>query len=79
MKILISPLDWGLGHATRLIPIIKKLSDNGNDIIIAGDGKSFELIKNILIMSNSSLFILFILNILKMASIFLIILSLLFR
>ena len=45
MKILISPLDWGLGHATRLIPIIKKLSDNGNDIIIAGDGKSFELIK----------------------------------
>lgn len=45
MKILISPLDWGLGHATRLIPIIKKLSDNGNDIIIAGNGKSFALIK----------------------------------
>ncbi len=45
MKILISPLDWGLGHATRLIPIIRKLSDNGNDVIIAGDGKSFALIK----------------------------------
>lgn len=45
MKIFISPLDWGLGHAARLIPIIKKLIDNGDDIIIAGDGNSFLLIK----------------------------------
>lgn len=31
--IFISPLDWGLGHATRCIPIIKELAKN-NKIII---------------------------------------------
>jgi uncharacterized protein (TIGR00661 family) len=45
MKVFISPLDWGLGHAARLIPIIKKLIDNGDDIIVAGDGNSFLLLK----------------------------------
>ena len=27
-NILVAPLDWGLGHATRCIPIIKKLIAN---------------------------------------------------
>lgn len=31
--IFISPLDWGLGHATRCIPVIRELSEN-NKIII---------------------------------------------
>lgn len=31
--IFISPLDWGLGHASRCVPIIKELTDN-NKIII---------------------------------------------
>lgn len=44
-KILISPLDWGLGHATRLIPIIQYYLKLGDEIIIAGYGKSFELLK----------------------------------
>jgi UDP:flavonoid glycosyltransferase YjiC (YdhE family) len=26
--ILIAPLNWGLGHATRCIPIIKALQEN---------------------------------------------------
>ena len=25
LKILVAPLDWGLGHATRCIPIINEL------------------------------------------------------
>jgi len=33
--ILICPLNWGLGHATRDIPIIRRLADKGYKIIIA--------------------------------------------
>lgn len=34
-KILISPLDWGLGHTTRIIPIIKALQDEEALVYIA--------------------------------------------
>ena len=44
--ILISPLDWGLGHATRIVPIINFLIDNQYKVIIAGSGNSFEYLKN---------------------------------
>jgi len=44
-RILISPLDWGLGHATRCIPIIKELQIEGAEVIIAGEGRSAELLK----------------------------------
>lgn len=36
-NILICPLDWGLGHATRCVPIIKALSEQGHKAIIAAD------------------------------------------
>lgn len=36
--ILICPLDWGLGHATRCIPIINHLLKQGARVIIAADG-----------------------------------------
>ena len=36
--ILIAPLDWGLGHATRCIPIIKTLQELNCNIIIAAEG-----------------------------------------
>ena len=38
MKILICPLNWGLGHATRCVPLIRRLINEGNDIVIASDG-----------------------------------------
>jgi len=38
-RILIAPLDWGLGHATRCIPIIRHLLDTGNEPIIAASGR----------------------------------------
>ena len=28
-RILVAPLDWGLGHATRCVPIIHELLNNG--------------------------------------------------
>ena len=37
-KILFAPLDWGLGHATRSIPIIQQLLDRGCAVYLAGDG-----------------------------------------
>lgn len=47
VKILVSPLNWGLGHATRLVPIIKALNMYGFDVYIAGNGKSFIYLKNL--------------------------------
>jgi len=43
--ILIAPLNWGLGHATRCIPIIKALQENNFTPIIASDGIALELLK----------------------------------
>ena len=44
-NILIAPLNWGLGHATRCIPIIKALEENGYTPIIASDGIALALLK----------------------------------
>jgi hypothetical protein len=38
LKVLVAPLDWGLGHATRCIPIIKELISQGCTVIIAAGG-----------------------------------------
>jgi uncharacterized protein (TIGR00661 family) len=38
-KVLIAPLDWGLGHATRCIPIIRELIAANCTVLIAADGK----------------------------------------
>lgn len=43
--ILIAPLNWGLGHATRCIPIIKALQDHNYIPIIASDGIALDLLK----------------------------------
>ncbi len=37
-RVLIAPLDWGLGHATRCIPIIHALLAQGYEVVIAADG-----------------------------------------
>ena len=44
-RILISPLDWGLGHASRIIPIINRYIELGDNVIIAGSGLSLKLLK----------------------------------
>lgn len=36
-NILICPLNWGLGHATRCVPVIRRLSEAGHNLIIAAD------------------------------------------
>lgn len=44
-KVLVAPLDWGLGHATRCIPIIHELLQNQNEVLIAADGAIELLLK----------------------------------
>lgn len=44
-QILIAPLNWGLGHATRCIPIINALLINGFKPIIASDGNALYLLQ----------------------------------
>lgn len=44
-RILVAPLNWGLGHATRCIPIIDALLENGFEPIIASDGAALALLK----------------------------------
>ncbi|MCU0323584.1 MAG: hypothetical protein MUE72_14305 [Chitinophagaceae bacterium] len=43
--VLVAPLDWGLGHATRCIPIIKALLAKDYKVIIAADGKPKTLLQ----------------------------------
>ena len=45
-RILVSPLNWGLGHATRLIPIIEELILQGHYVLLAGDGSSLAILRD---------------------------------
>ncbi len=44
-KILIAPLDWGLGHATRCVPIINILRSLGVEVVIAADRRPAQLLR----------------------------------
>lgn len=44
-QVLVTPLDWGLGHATRCIPIINYLLLQKCTVIIAASGNSLVLLK----------------------------------
>jgi hypothetical protein len=37
-RVLVAPLDWGLGHATRCIPIIKELLNQKCEVLVATVG-----------------------------------------
>jgi hypothetical protein len=39
-RILFVPLDWGLGHATRLVPLIEEAVRCGDEVWIGGNGRS---------------------------------------
>ncbi len=45
-RVLIAPLNWGLGHATRTIPLIKKLITSGCEVILACDGVAGTVLRN---------------------------------
>lgn len=45
MKIIYAVCSWGLGHASRSLPVIRKLIDEGNELTIISHGRSLELLK----------------------------------
>ena len=44
-RILVVPLNWGLGHATRLIPIIRKLKKMNAEVLLAGSPQHLKLLQ----------------------------------
>lgn len=44
MKILIAPLNWGLGHAARCIPLVHRYLQEGHEVVLAGDGDALLLL-----------------------------------
>jgi len=44
-KILVAPLSWGLGHATRDLPIIRRFLKLGHEVTILSSGRSLDLLK----------------------------------
>ncbi len=45
-KILVAPLNWGLGHATRCMPMIQAQLNAGAEVVIAADGAPLALLKS---------------------------------
>jgi len=44
-RVLVAPLDWGLGHATRCIPIIKELQDQGCEVWVGAEGGTAKILQ----------------------------------
>lgn len=42
--IIVAPLHWGLGHATRCIPLIHHLCQNYKKVVIASDGGALDIL-----------------------------------
>lgn len=44
-KVLFAPLDWGLGHASRCVPLIRKALENECRVVVAASGNPLALLK----------------------------------
>jgi UDP-N-acetylglucosamine transferase subunit ALG13 len=44
-KVLVSPLDWGLGHATRCIPMLRILEEMDTSLLIAAEGRALDVLR----------------------------------
>jgi uncharacterized protein (TIGR00661 family) len=44
-RVVVAPLNWGLGHATRCVPIINALINSNFTPILASDGSAFKFLK----------------------------------
>ena len=45
MKVLVAPLNWGLGHAARCVPLIERYLETGDEVVLGGDGESLLLLR----------------------------------
>jgi len=46
VSVLVAPLDWGLGHVTRCIPIINELIQQGARVVVAANPDQKALLKS---------------------------------
>ena len=44
-RILVAPLDWGLGHASRCVAIIRQLQQHNFEVLVGSYGRSEQLLK----------------------------------
>lgn len=44
-RILVAPLNWGIGHATRCIPLIRELKSQGFEVVIGASNQPLALLK----------------------------------
>ncbi len=44
-RVLIAPLNWGLGHAARCVPIVNQLLNLDHEVILASDGAAGHLLQ----------------------------------
>lgn len=44
-RILVAPLNWGLGHASRCVPLIQGLEKLGAEVLLASDGAALQLLR----------------------------------
>lgn len=44
-RVLVCALDWGLGHATRVVPIIAQLKALGADVVVASAGRALQSLR----------------------------------
>jgi|NOAtaT_7_FD_contig_123_17932_length_4951_multi_4_in_2_out_0_4 uncharacterized protein (TIGR00661 family) len=44
-RILVAPLDWGLGHATRSIPVVRELLARGYEVVLGSNGRPLALLR----------------------------------
>lgn len=44
-KIIVAPLNWGLGHVTRSMPVIDRLLAMGKEVVLASDGLALQVLK----------------------------------
>ena len=45
MKIFFPVLNWGLGHASRSLPLIKKYREDGHEVLPASDGEALAMLR----------------------------------
>ncbi|HLG03807.1 MAG TPA: glycosyltransferase [Bacteroidia bacterium] len=43
-RVLVAPLEWGLGHATRCVPVINELLRQKAEVILAADGGPYDFL-----------------------------------
>jgi uncharacterized protein (TIGR00661 family) len=44
-RILVCPMDWGLGHATRVVPVIRLFLEAGAEVVLGADNKPLAFLR----------------------------------